>query len=58
MKCQNINNNKPIHKCLDDLQKIPKKNILIEILFGFHYVLMLKDKLYLLKHLQVIEFFL
>ena len=58
MKCQNINNNKPIHKYLDDLQKISKKNILIEILFGFHYVLMLKDKLYLLKHLQVIEFFL
>ena len=33
------------------------KNILIELLFGFYYAPMQKDKLYFLTHLQEIDFF-
>ena len=57
MKYQNMNNNKSIHQCLHDLQKILKTNILMEIWIGFHYVLVYKDKLYLLTHLQEIGLF-
>ena len=54
IQCQNMYNNKSIHKYLYDSQNIPKKNMLMEILL-FQYVLMFKEFFYFLTYLQVID---